>query len=213
MKRILILDQDWLFTKQIMDFCKNLDFEFERTAELDRAQQLLASRDFDLLLCDRYLGSLDLLPWLGELRQRSILLKIIIFSRARMTEQRVEALRVCDDFLAKPVNSTELLLRIENLFHRSRHLLALREPSEMLPLASSVHLRPQELKILSCLWRHRGTIVSYRMILSYVWGLKEPLPSRLSISVYIRRIRMKLKNSPLCIQTLSRRGFRLSVKS
>ncbi len=211
MKRILILDQDQLFMRQIADFCHKSAFVFECVNKLERAQQLLASKDFDLLLCERQLGVQDLLPWLKELRQRSANLRIIVLSRWRMAEQRVAVLRVCDDFLAKPVSLPELLLRINKLFDRSRQPLSVAEPLSALPIAAGVHLRPQEFKILSCLWQHRNMIVSYELILSSVWGLQEPLPKRRSVSVYIRRIRMKLKYSPLRIKTLSGRGFCLSV--
>jgi len=128
-----------------------------------------------------------------------------------MVEQRVEALRFSDDFLAKPLNLLELSLRVRNLLALDRKILVMRD-SVSSWCQEKQTLRPQEIRILQCLWHHRNMIVSYENLLSYVWGMKEPLPSALSVSVYIRRIRMKLGAQAHSIQTISGRGFRLIVK-
>jgi DNA-binding response OmpR family regulator len=211
MKRILILDDDLRLLQNIVDFFKTEPYLVDKTSSIRRAKDLFASSAFDLFISEREISGVDCLPWLKEVRQRCSSMRILICSRCRMVEQRVEALRLSDDFLAKPFNLLELSLRVGNLLAAERKILAMRDSASAW-CEQKQTLRPQEMRILQCLWHHRNMVVSYENLLSYVWGMKEPLPSALSVSVYIRRIRMKLGPQARCIQTISGRGYRLFIE-
>jgi two-component system response regulator PfeR len=82
---------------------------------------LAATRDeHDLLLLDLMLPQRDGISLLGMLRKTSQMPVIIVSARGA-EEERITGLRQgADDYISKPFNSTELLLRVEALLRRSQ---------------------------------------------------------------------------------------------
>lgn len=77
----------------------------------------------------------------------------------------------------------------------------------------SIHLGPNEFKILQCFLEHPGKILSREHIMNYVWGHSNQVEPR-TIDVHINRLRLALKNEnedlPL-IKTVRSSGYSLTV--
>lgn len=77
----------------------------------------------------------------------------------------------------------------------------------------SIHLGPNEFKILQCFLEHPGKILSREHIMNYVWGHSSQVEPR-TIDVHINRLRLALKNNdeelPL-IKTVRSSGYSLTV--
>lgn len=215
MKRILILENDWLVLSSLNDSLKNKGYLVNCAQSIRRAEELLLRKRFDLFLCERVLEDGDALSLLERINEKNLFMRVLVLSHKKSLPDRIETLQLANDFLAKPFNSAELNLRIENLLNLEKigrdkfvenSLFLFKDSGASV---NPKHLRPQELKILECLLKHKSMVISYETIASYVWGYRDSFARQKTISVYIRRIRMKLLEENLQIITFKNRGYKL----
>jgi len=214
MHKILILENDWLILSLLRDFFKKRNYVVHYVQSLERAEKLLKQCNFDLFLCERFLPDGDVLFLLEKIKEKNLFMRILVFSQQKSLIDRINTLKLADDFIAKPFNTIEFFLKIEKFLFLEKRLksdyfdenifLLHDHPSTKIP---SKNFRPQELKILECFFKHKNIIISYETIITYVWGYKEPSPIKKTINVYVRRIRLKL-NSSFKIETIKNRGYR-----
>ncbi|MRS04130.1 response regulator transcription factor, partial [bacterium] len=112
-----------------------------------------------------------------------------------------------DDYVKKPFSLKELEMRISALIKRSSNGdsndIAYDDGSLRVDLQRQhvyrdnqrVHVTPTEFRLLSCLIRHRGHVVTHEELLREVWGdgYLDAVPS---LSIYIRYLREKLEEDP-----------------
>lgn len=214
MQKVLILENDWQVLSLLCDFFKKQNHLVNCAQSIKRAEKLLKQINFDLFICERLLSDGDVLFLLDKIKEKNLFMRTLVFSRKKSLIDRIEVLKLADDFVAKPFNSTELLLKIQKmLFLEKRIKQNFFEESIFLlkdGIASNTHanrFRPQELKILECFLKHKNMVISYETLAAYVWGYKEPLPIKKTINVYIRRVRSKLSAS-FKIETIKNIGYR-----
>ncbi len=215
MKRILILESDWLVLSTLNDYLKKKGCLVNCAQTIERAKVLLLKHKFDLFICERILEEGDVLDFLDSIKEKKLFMRVLVVSQKKSLLDRIDTLKLANDFLAKPFNSTELYLKIDNLLNLERiggdefienSLFLLKDSAG---LENKNHFRPQELKILECLLKHKNMVISYETISSYVWGYRDSFPLKKTISVYIRRIRTKLFLQNLKIMTVKNRGYKL----
>jgi two-component system KDP operon response regulator KdpE len=179
----------------------------------------------DLLIVDLGLPDEDGLEVIRRVRAWSPV-PIIVLSARTMEDQKVAALDAgADDFVAKPFGSPELLARVRAALRRSLHSSArvarLAIGRVELDLARRVasssgrelHLTPLEYRVLECLARQPGMIVTQRQLLREAWGPDRAGDSR-SLRVCIRNLRAKLEPDPARprhIVTEAGLGYRLRL--
>ena len=140
----------------------------------------------DLLIVDLGLPDGDGLDVIRRVRAWSPV-PIIVLSARTMEEQKVAALDAgADDYVAKPFGSPELLARVRAALRRS-----VRSDAAMARLCigdaevdltrrtarsagAELHLTPLEYRVLECLARNPGMIVTQRQLLREAWGPDRP---------------------------------------
>ena len=120
-----------------------------------------------------------------------------------------------DDYLVKPFNEEELVMRIEALVRRSRRsrrdgeAAAPERPErfalgpftfdevrhEVLKGGEPVVLTPKEFQLLHHLASHPGAVMGKDELIEELWG-EEYLDGAISIAVYVRKIREKIEENP-----------------
>ena len=179
----------------------------------------------DLLIVDLGLPDGDGLDVIRRVRAWSPV-PIIVLSARTMEEQKVAALDAgADDYVAKPFGSPELLARVRAALRRS-----VRSDAAMAQLCighaevdltrrtarsagGELHLTPLEYRVLECLARNPGMIVTQRQLLREAWGPDRAGDTR-SLRVCIRNLRAKLEpdpSRPKHIVTEAGLGYRLRL--
>jgi DNA-binding response OmpR family regulator len=122
-----------------------------------------------------------------------------------------------DDFVTTPVNAMEALLRVRKLT-RDSHIIRVGD-LEIDPDARTVSLRgnrvrlsPVEFRLLACLAKRTGKMVTHTTIVEEVWGWKAEPGALAQVKSYIGRVRRKIEpdlNHPQYIISIPREGYRL----
>ncbi len=164
---------------------------------------LATSGDYDALVVDRMLPSLDGLALIKALRAANLTTPVLILSALGQVDDRVEGLRAGgDDYLVKPFAFSELLARLEAIVRRRTAPAVaseLRVGDLEMDLLSrrvqrggqAIELQPREFKLLEYLMRHAGRAVTRTMLLEGVWDYHFD-PQTNVIDVHISRQRQKI---------------------
>jgi len=178
--------------------------------------------DFDVLVVDRMLPGPDGLTIIRTLRASEDQTPALILSALGDVDDRVKGLKAGgDDYLTKPFAASELLARLEALTRRASARGAPAETKlsvgdlEMDLLSRTVRragtvidLQPREFRLLECLMRNAGSVVTRTMLLEDVWDYHFD-PQTNVIDVHVSRLRQKIDrdfDTPL-LQTVRGAGY------
>ena len=124
MKRVLVVEDDKEIRKLLKDYLEEHEYEVTEAAEGRTASEVIESDSFDVILMDMMLPykSGDVL--IRELRESKDVEKsktpVIVLSAKSMKDTRLEVLRMgADDYIIKPFDLDEVLVRIEVVLRRS----------------------------------------------------------------------------------------------
>jgi two-component system KDP operon response regulator KdpE len=175
----------------------------------------------DLLIVDLGLPDGNGLSVIRDVRTWSPV-PIVVLSARTMEEQKIAALDAgADDYVTKPFSAPELLARIRAALRRS---VRTNEPVPVLALGAlqvdlsrrcangpqgEVHLTPLEYRVLECLVRQAGTIVTRDQLMREVWGPDHD--DTRNLRVCIKNLRQKLEpdpRNPRYIRTETGIGYR-----
>jgi two-component system KDP operon response regulator KdpE len=125
-----------------------------------------------------------------------------------MEAEKVQALDSgADDYITKPFSTTELLARVRAALRRSSRVGNAPPRIELGPVtldltgrtalgpAGPIHLTPLEYRLMECLARNAGMIVTQKQLLREVWGPERVHDSR-GLRSYVRFLRQKLEPDP-----------------
>jgi two-component system, OmpR family, KDP operon response regulator KdpE len=163
----------------------------------------------DLVMVDLGLPDLDGVEVVRRIRAWSAL-PILILSARSAEADKIAALDAgADDYVTKPFGVGELTARIRVALRHAAHG-AQQDAAGLLRLGSvevdlerrlvradgmDVHLTPIEFRLLGCLARHAGMVLTHRHLLREVWG-----PSYIDQShylrIYMKQLRHKLEPDP-----------------
>ncbi|MCB9285366.1 MAG: response regulator transcription factor [Lewinellaceae bacterium] len=208
MRILLVEDEESL--RDVIKF--NLELEgFEVIAVGDGRRALKYSKEqhFDLMLLDVMLPEIDGFQLCEQIRLTNYEVPIIFLTAKDAAEDRVAGLRKgADDYITKPFNREELLLRIHKLIQRtSRSPENLPEEFhfdgnkvnfatfEAVGVNGPFTLTKKEAMLLKLLIERRNEVVSRQQILQSVWGY-DIYPSTRTIDNFILSFRKYFEQDP-----------------
>ncbi len=190
------------------------------------AVELAAAEEYDVVILDLMLPSLDGFDVCRRMRVRGVDTPVIIVTARDAVADRVAALDAgADDVLVKPFVFDELLARLRALGRRGRsrhvtHLLeyggiAIDPVAHLVTVAGRpVTLTATEYRLLTFLVRRAETVVTREQLAQHVWGGDYDSRSN-NADVYVGYVRRKLQAiepRPL-IHTLRGLGYMLKVNA
>lgn len=197
----------------------------QRVEDGESALDILREGRFDVILLDLMLPGISGQDVCRRLRARRNGTPILILSALDATEERVEGLRLgADDYLAKPFDFDELIVRIEALHRRATGYAAVSEDAVLRVGAISfdraalvvrvdgatIDLSVKERELLVLFLSNAGRVLSRERILNAVWAASsDPLTN--VVDVYVGRLRRKLGAEGARIVTLRHVGYRFDV--
>jgi len=202
--KILVLEDDELFASTLEDFLSDEGFEVDIANDGQECLNLNFEKNYDLYIFDINVPKINGLDLLQQLRNSSDNTPTIFLTSYKDKDTLQDAfLKGCDDYLKKPVDLDELLLRIKALLKRNKKIFDIIKLSNNLtfnPLNKRVYendidlnLPIKVLELMELFVENRGEIVTKEMIISKLWATSEDY-SEGSIRVYINQIKKLFEN-------------------
>lgn len=204
MFKILVLEDDELFASTLEDFLSDENFEVDVANDGQECLNLNFDKNYDLYIFDINVPKINGLDLLEQLRSSSDNTPTIFLTSYKDKDTLQDAfLKGCDDYLKKPVDLDELLLRIKALLKRNKKRFDIIKLSNNLsfnPLNKRVYendidlnLPIKVLELMELFVENRGEIVTKEMIISKLWATSEDYSDG-SIRVYINQIKKLFEN-------------------
>lgn len=218
---ILIVDDDDRIRDLTKRFLTLKGFRVSSAPDAASARRLMENMAFDLAILDIMMPGEDGLTFLTSIRKGpSRETPVMLLTARGQTSDRIEGLRSgADDYLAKPFDPEELVLRCEAILRRAQKSAPPPDEIEMSGLVFNaargelksgderIRLTDAELQLLSVLARNAGEPVSREdLAVLTSAGLER------SVDVQVTRLRRKIEpnpKEPIHIQTVRGIGYRL----
>jgi len=222
--RILLIEDDADTAAYLQQGLKEEGHAVDRAADGREGLFLATTEPYDALIVDRMLPALDGLVLLRTLRGAGNTVPAIVLTALGDVDHRIEGLRAgADDYLAKPFAFAELSARLANVVRRADggatqtklqvgdlelDLMARRAQRG----TRRIELLPREFRLLECLMRQAGHVVTRTMLLEQVWDYHFD-PQTNVIDVHISRLRQKIDHgeATALLHTVRGAGYRLGT--
>ncbi len=219
MRKLLLIDDDEGLAPPLRQYLARFDFELDsETRPLDAIERL-RREPFDLLVLDVMLPGIDGFETCRRIRQFSDIPIIMLTARGEVMDRVVGLELGADDYLPKPFEPRELVVRIQNILKRSRpadtpaaavridDLSVDRERKQVSRGDEIIALTAAEYELLDLFIRRRGRVLSRDDIMRELHGIDADIYSR-AIDVLVSRLRHKLGRADL-IRTVRGQGYQL----
>jgi len=212
---LLVVDDDKRIRNLLSQYLIKEGFIVSTANGADVARKKIQLIKFDLIILDIMMPGDDGLTLTQEIRNNSDI-PIILLTAKSGTESKIEGLEIgADDYLTKPFNPKELLLRILSILKRSKaensvdneiffgDFILNIEKRELTKSKERVYLTDREMNLLIALAKSPGQPLNREKLA----GIDEP---GRSVDVGINRLRRKIEKDPrmpLWLQTVRGEGY------
>ncbi len=214
---LLVIDDDTRLRTLLGRFLDENGFNVSLAKDTEEARKLMQETLFDLLIVDVMMPNENGVEFTNSVRKNSRIPIVMLTARGEF-DDRIKGLEAgADDYLQKPFEPKELLLRINNILKRmsvvsdpenicrfGEFTFNLQE-SRLKKGEEFIHVTDSEAKILNILCKEKGNAVSREKLSSLCGGIDDR-----SIDVQITRLRKKLEANPKqpnYLQTVRNHGY------
>lgn len=211
--RILVIDDDPVISELVTINLEMAGYQVNQATDGVQGQALAVQLLPDLIMLDLMLPNVDGFTICQRLRrdERTANIPVLMLTALSRIHEKVEGFNAgADDYLTKPFELEEMLVRVRALLRRTDRIPQAAKHSEILsygPLtliperfevvwfSQIVKLTHLEFELLHCLLQRHGQTVAPSEILKEVWGY-DPNDDIETIRVHIRHLRTKLEPDP-----------------
>jgi two-component system, OmpR family, response regulator len=222
MSKILIVDDDAHIRELAGLFLKNAGFEVIEASDGLEALQRLESLRVDLVIIDIMMPRMD--GWeLCRLLREAYDFPILMLTAKGETSQKLKGFELgTDDYLVKPFEPPELVVRVQALLKRYRiatsqriqvgELGMDRKTFQVFVRGDEVTLPMKEFELLFKLASYPGKTFSRDSLIEEIWGYDFEGNER-TLDVHVNRLRERFpeENHTFKIRTIRGLGYRLEV--
>ncbi len=228
---LLIVDDDERIRGLLQKFLIRNGFLVTSARDAAHARRLLSGLEFNLIVLDVMMPGEDGLSLTRDLRTHRMTTPILLLTARGETRERIEGLEAgADDYLAKPFEPKELLLRINAILRRVPeaapagpkyiHLGPLRydqDRGELWSGEAPVRLTATEMQLMRIFAAHAGEVVSRTDLVEELGRDRNAAPEESAgdraVDVQITRLRRKIEpdpREPRYLQTVRGMGYMLA---
>jgi len=202
LKLLLIEDEEDLVSALVAGF-KKYGYAVDAATDGREGLELSYVNQYDLIVLDLNLPSMDGLEILSEIRRRDKDCKILILSARSEIPQRIQGLDMgANDYMIKPFDFRELEARVRSLLRRKfiqndtvlsiKNLVVDTAAKRAYTLDHKfIELSPKEFAILEYLMLHKGKAISAETLIEHIWNSDFDYFSG-SVKVHVSNLRKKL---------------------
>lgn len=212
--KILLIEDNEMIIKALKYLLESHEYYVDVATSIKEAKEKITNT-YDLIILDVMLPDGNGLDFFKEYVRTPAL----VLSAKDEEKDVVKAIDLgVQDYIIKPFRSMELLSRINNIIKRNKKNTIKEFENIKFDMDAykiyvdnlEVVLTGLELKILFFLLENSGCLVTREMIIDKIWDASGKFVNDNTLSVYIKRIREKLKNDDL-IKTIKGIGYRIDL--
>lgn len=219
MFHILVVEDDKNLRKLIVTYLKKSNYNTFEAENGQVALDVLDQNYIDLIISDIMMPEMDGYGLIKDLRSSFYDIPImLITAKSEIEDKRTGFLLGADDYMVKPINMEEMILRIQVLLKRTK-----RNHEKIIKIGDVVleyknlslrkrekeyHLAQKEFLLLYKLLSTPDTIFTRQELIEEIWGLDNESDYR-TVDVHIKRIREKIRDiDEFEIQTVRGIGYK-----
>lgn len=217
MPKIIIIEDTDTIRDELKTFLTRYGYDVDAPVNFENIIDYTLKEEPDLILLDINLPIFDGYHICREIRKSSDVPIIVVTSRDSEMDELMSMNLGADDFITKPYNTQILLARISSILRRthgsstqdtvSYNDLRLNLSNGSITYkGNTAELTKNELKILSCLIKNKGKIVSRDDLMDFMWN-SDIFVDDNNLSVNVTRLRKKLEAVGMKENIETRRGL------
>ena len=219
--KILLLEDDLNLSDTVCDYLEEKGFEVICVYDGEEALSSIYENRFDLLLLDVNVPIKNGFQVLKEIRKDGNNTPAIYITSLNSVDSLEQGYSSgCDDYIRKPFELKELLIRIQTIlkreFSQKSEIVNITETitfnsisSELKDADKEIKLNLKELKLLKFFLQHPNELLIHDRIYDYVWDYDEEYSDN-SLRTYIKNLRKILGKDK--IVSLKKLGYRFNQK-
>jgi len=223
MVKILIVDDDPHIRALLRLYLKNEGFDLTEADNGIDAHAIIRGSGIDLVILDIMIPHMDGWELCKEIRKSNPDIPLLMVTAKSESRQKIKGFQLgTDDYMTKPFDPIELVMRVKALLKRYRIA-----SSQIIPLGEIVLNRKtykvtrgdeelalplKEFELLFMLAGHPGQIFTREQLITQIWGMDYEGDDR-TVDVHIKRLRERFARDILHfrIETARSIGYRLVV--
>lgn len=215
---VLVVDDDQKIRDLLARYLGNNGFRVTTAADVNCARAAMRGLSFDLVLLDWMMPGEPGIELARELKAKNASVPICMLTARSDTNERISGLEAgVDDYVAKPFEPRELLLRIQNILRRGQvspasgsevrlgELVFQVERGELQSKTETIKLTERERDLLRLFASRLGTPIPRHELAN-----DENTGNERAIDVQINRLRRKIESdpsNPVFLQTVRGKGY------
>ncbi|HHV00603.1 MAG TPA: response regulator transcription factor [Defluviitoga tunisiensis] len=222
--KILIIEDE----KSISDLIRmNLILEGFEAIVADegyKGLELFKKEEPDLVILDLMLPDCDGFEILKEMQEVNYKTPIVILTAKSDQNDKLLGLGLgADDYITKPFDNKELILRIRNIFKRMKKseldssneinigvFKIINNSRQFFIDSQEIYLTKTEFDLMELLMNNHKQVLSREVLLNKIWGFESEVDTR-AVDMTIQRLRKKLGSYGDCIQSLYGIGYKFEA--
>jgi DNA-binding response OmpR family regulator len=221
---LLLVEDDIDLQKVLAQYLELSGFRVYSANHGKHGLEVFRGNHIDLCILDVMMPVMDGFTLAGEIRSIDPDIPIVFLTAKNQKEDRLKGLKIgADDYITKPFEAEELVLRLDNILKRSGKKYQESTKLGCLDISfnellindgeQSFNLTPREAELLRYLIDNQNTLLKREMILEELWGQNDYFLGR-SMDVFISRLRKYLQaEETVSLETKRGVGFIFKVKS
>jgi len=225
--KVLLAEDDASLGFIIKDALEEDGYEVVHCADGQTAIDRFHKNDFDICLLDVMMPNKDGFAVAKKIRSLTDMVPVLFLTAKSMEEDKIKGFQSgADDYITKPFNMSELLLRMEVFLRRTKkmHSEKVQEYQigklkfsytdlKITSVNGASSMTQKEADLLKFFCQHPNKVLKREEVLLNVWGKDDYFLGR-SMDVFITKLRKHFKADPeVILETIHGVGFRFNVPS
>jgi len=223
---ILMVEDHFELAATVCEFLEVHGYVVDHARNLDAARTLLKSQHYHLLLLDINLpdgSGYDLCNWLRT--EQGVDIPVLMLTARDTLDDKLKGFTAgTDDYLAKPFDFNELVMRIRALIKRAagevtHHKIQILDlildsaTQTVVRAGNNIELPPIQFKLLKILMRQSPKVVTKQELMMELWGDEEPESDALRSHIYNLRKMVDKPFDPKLLHTVAGVGLKIALDS
>jgi DNA-binding response OmpR family regulator len=222
LKKILLAEDDFDFANVLKQYLELHNYEVTWAEDGEIALNLFEKETFDICVFDVMMPKLDGFSLAEKISKINYEIPFLFLTAKKLKEDKIIGLKLgADDYIVKPFEADELILRLQNILKRSQQKSIFTENENIqiglysfdskrltLQLNNQIQqLTEKEASLILYFHSHQNQLLKREQILKAIWENDDFFSGR-SMDVYISKIRKYFKNdSKISIESIRNIGI------